>query len=305
MFKKIVKTIIAIILILIAIIIVGAILITPTIILYRISTIHSWFIVNVWHISEIETLKRNLRRAFPNKGNAEIKKIATKCVEGNMDFIIEYFKKTIYCEHQIKKHCKFTNLELLYEKFQNHKFILCYGGHMLNFELLISLPLHTKEYGMCQLYLGNTKQKGKIAKWIQQNREKYGAICIPTSSPIKTLLNLKNEMDLGKSSKKGYLFGTLADYDTLSDDIHVTTLFNKDFEVVTGSERIGRKFNMAFLYAHIRRTKRGFYEVEFKELNPTDLATNPYAYTDEFVRLLEANIKESPELWLQWSEPRF
>lgn len=74
MFKKIVKTIIAIILILIAIIIVGAILITPTIILYRISTIHSWFIVNVWRISEIETLKRNLRRAFPNKGNAEIKK---------------------------------------------------------------------------------------------------------------------------------------------------------------------------------------------------------------------------------------
>ena len=133
-----------------------------------------------------------------------------------MDFIIEYFKKTIYCEHQIKKHCKFTNLELLYEKFQNHKFILCYGGHMLNVELLISLPLHTKEYGMCQLYLGNTKQKGKIAKWIQQNREKYGAICIPTSSPIKTLFNLKNEMDLGKSSKKGYLFGTLADYDTLS-----------------------------------------------------------------------------------------
>lgn len=74
MFKKIVKTIIAIILILIAIIIVGAILITPTIILYRISTIHSWFIVNVWRISEIETLKRNLRRASPNKGNAEIKK---------------------------------------------------------------------------------------------------------------------------------------------------------------------------------------------------------------------------------------
>lgn len=176
---------------------------------------------------------------------------------------------------------------------------------MLNFELLISLPLHTKEYGMCQLYLGNTKQKWKIAKWIQRNREKYGAICIPTSSPIKTLFNLKNEMDLGKSSKKGYLFGTLADYDTLSDDIHVTTLFNKDFEVVTGSERIGRKFNMAFLYAHIRRPKRGYYEVEFKESNPTDLETNPCAYTDEFVRLLEANIKESPELWLQWSEPRF
>ena len=105
--------------------------------------------------------------------------------------------------------------------------------------------------------------------------------------------------------KKGYLFGTLADFDTLSNDMHVTTLFNKDFEVVTGSERIGRKFNMAFVYAHIRRPKRGYYEVEFKELNPTDLATNPYAYTDEFVRLLEANIKESPELWLQWSEPRF
>lgn len=158
MFKKIVKTIIAIILILIAIIIVGAILITPTIILYRISTIHSWFIVNVWHISEIETLKRNLRRTFPNKGNAEIKKIATKCVEGNMDFIIEYFKKTIYCEHQIKKHCKLTNLELLYEKFQNHKFILCYGGHMLNFEHLYLYHCTQKNMG-CVNYTWGTQNK--------------------------------------------------------------------------------------------------------------------------------------------------
>lgn len=46
MFKKIVKTIIAIILILIAIIIVGAILITPTIILYRIQNFNDTFMVH-------------------------------------------------------------------------------------------------------------------------------------------------------------------------------------------------------------------------------------------------------------------
>ena len=63
--------------------------------------------------------------------------------------------------------------------------------------------------------------------------------------------------------------------------------------------------NMAFVYAHMSRPKRGYYIVEFKEMNPIDKETNPYAYTDEFVRLLENNIREKPELWMQWGECRF
>ncbi len=67
-----------------------------------------------------------------------------------------------------------------------------------------------------------------------------------------------------------------------------------------------RKLNMGFCYAHIRRPKRGYYEVEIKEMHPqTDPDVDEYAYTDEFVRMFEQNVKESPELWMQWGGYRF
>ena len=37
---------------------------------------------------------------------------------------------------------------------------------------------------------------------------------------------------------------------------------------------------------------------------PKDINTNPYAYTDEFVRLLEQNIREQPDLWMLWGNKR-
>ena len=112
-------------------------------------------------------------------------------------------------------------------------------------------------------------------------------------------------MDAGKDMHKGYVFGTLADMDTTEDYPHTSSFFNHDLEMLTGSERIGRKFNMAFVYAHISRPRRGYYIIEFMEIVPPDIETNPFAYTDEYVRMLERNIREQPELWMQWGECRF
>ena len=61
---------------------------------------------------------------------------------------------------------------------------------------------------------------------------------------------------------------------------------------------------MIFVYAHISRISRGIYNIEFKQMSPKDINTNPYAYTDEFVRLLEQNIREQPDLWMLWGNKR-
>ena len=91
--------------------------------------------------------------------------------------------------------------------------------------------------------------------------------------------------------------------DTTEDYPHTSSFFDHELEMMTGSERIGRKMNMAFVYANISRLRRGYYSIEFEEITPPDVDTNPYAYTDEFVRLLENNIKKQPELWMQVLNP--
>ncbi len=220
---------------------------------------------------------------------------------GFCDYFIEFVKCDKWSDEIIKERCKFHNVKLLLEKFNNHRFVICYSGHLLNYEMTVSLPLHIPGYGMCHLYLAG--EQNRAMNWVLNVRSRYGAINIPTSSPLKSLVRLNESVADGES--KGYVFGTLADQDTSEKVPHTATFFGKQFEVLTGSERIGRKFDMVFVYANITRPKRGYYEVEFKEMTPKDVNTNPFAYTDEFVRMLEQNIRQQPELWMQWGACRF
>ena len=224
-----------------------------------------------------------------------------------LDFLFEMAKMTSFDEEKIKRHCVFKNLELLEQLAQKHQFILCFGGHMVNYEMLTSLPLHTTDVGMCHLYLASAEfANNKGVKWMLEQRSKYGAVNVPSNNPLRTILKLKKEMDEGTSPYKSYVFGSLSDLDPKRDDKHAVPFLDHMLEVKTGAEKLARKLNMGFCYAHIRRPKRGYYEVEIKEMHPqTDPDVDEYAYTDEFVRMFEQNVKESPELWMQWGGYRF
>lgn len=244
-----------------------------------------------------------MKRAFFEKTPREISVLCRKYYECIIDYLIEFVKRDKWSEARIKRRCVFRNVELLRQKFEKHRFVICYSGHMLNFEMTVSLPLSIPDYGMCHFYLSG--EHNKAMDWVLKSRSRFGAINIPTSSPLKTILRLNDSLINGTSDKKGYVLGTLAEQDTREKNPHEADFFEYKLEVMTGSERIGRQMDMAFVYAHFSRPKRGYYEVEFIEMAPADVGVNPYAYTDEFVRMLEQNIKEQPELWMQWGECRF
>ena len=171
---------------------------------------------------------------------------------------------------------------------------------------LIKSPYYSEQqYGMCHLYYAKRMKKNILIRLLMKIRSRYGAINVPSNSPLRMLVKLEKELNEGTSLKKGYVFGTLADMDTTEQYPHASSFCHRFLEVKTGSERIGRKMNMKFLFANITRPKRGYYEIEFIEMNPSDVDTNIFAYTDEFVRCLENNLKLQPELWLQWGSPRF
>lgn len=221
-----------------------------------------------------------------------------------IDCFVEMAKMTSFSHKKMLRHCKFKNVELLEELSAEHQFILCFGGHFVNFEMFTSLPLHLKDIGMCHLYLAAPPSKG-LDRMLKE-RGKYGAINVPTNNTIRILARLRDEMERGQSSYKSYVFGSLSDMDPKKDDHHAVPFLYHMLEVKTGAEKIARRFNMGYCYAHVSRPKRGYYEVEFQKMVPqTSPEEDEFAYTDEFVRMFERNILEKPELWMQWGAYRF
>ena len=274
----------------------------PFFILYGISSILAFILCLIPSVRKIPY--RNFFRVYYTLPKRKLRQMTYRYLRNFIDFFFEMAKMTSFSNKKIKRHCIFKNLELLDELSQKHQFILCFSGHMVNYEMFTSLPLHTKDIGMCHLYLSASKNKG--VEWMLRQRSKYGAINVPSNNPLRTILRLKKDMDEGISPYKCYVFGSLSDMDPKMDDKHAVPFLGYMLEVKTGAEKLARRLDMGFCYAHIRRPKRGFYEVELKEMHPQrNPEEDKYAYTDEFVRMFEQNVKESPEIWMQWGSYRF
>lgn len=276
---------------------------TPFVLLYIMSSILAFFI-SIFSKSRKIT-KRNFYRAFPTMSQWNIWKLVFRYYEAMVDYPLEMAKISRFSEGKMLRHCKFINTEVIRGALKEHDFILCMSGHLMNYEMLVSAPLTLKDVGMCHIYKG-VPQMNPLLSRILNIRSRYGAVNIPSTSPLRPLINLEENLRNRKSKYKGFILGSLSDMDPMWKANVAFPFLNHKLEVLTGAERIGRKMNMAFVYARVIRRRRGFYEVKFIPMHPqTEPDVDQYAYTREFVRQLDLNIREQPEIWLQWGTPRF
>ncbi len=72
--------------------------------------------------------------------------------------------------------------------------------------------------------------------------------------------------------------------------------------IFTGAERFSREFNLSVVFADVTRIKRGFYKTTFTEI--LDKKDSEYSITDQFIKLLESQIKRDPSQYF-WTHNRF
>ena len=244
----------------------------------------------------------NMASAFPEKDKDELRMIRKAYFKMACHFAVETASAISFSQEEMRKRMTYKNIDLLRKLLDEHKYVVCYSGHVANYEWMTGLPLEIPGYGMCNFYKSTSIENNLLADFIKRKRGRFGARLIPTSSPLREIVNYRDEIENKRNEDKGFVIGSLSDMYDDSDNAHIVKLFNWSFRPYTGTERIGRRLNAAFLYGKISCRNRGFYEMTFEQLQPEDSKTNPFAYTDDFFRHLERNIREHPELWMMWGE---
>ena len=250
-----------------------------------------------------KVVKRNLRRAFPEKNNKDISRITLRYYRNIIDFLFEFIKQNSFSNKKMLSHIHYENIELLREITKNKKMIICYSGHFVNFEWLVTLPLYDSNFEMGHLYLSD--ESDNMTEYVLKTRSRYGAVNIPSKSPLKYLMMVRQSIMEEKYPFQGFIYGTLADMDPMTENQYVSEIFGHKIEMFTGSEKIGVKYDMAFVYASMSRINRGEYSVRFEQIIPEYNVASSYPYTEKFVQMLEQNIRKQPDLWMYWAEPRF
>lgn len=276
---------------------------TPLALLYMVSSMVSILVYPLAERNVGKIAKRNLRRAFPGKSKTEINRITLRYYRNIIDFLFEFIKQNRFSNEEMLSHIHYENIELLREISKKKKMIICYSGHFVNFEWLVTLPLFDSNFEMGHLYTSD--ESDSMTEYVLKTRSRYGAVNIPSKSPLKYLLKVRHSIMEEKYPFQGFVYGTLADMDPMTENQYVSEIFDHKIEMFTGSEKIGVKYDMAFVYASMSRINRGEYSVRFEQIIPEYNVVSSYPYTEKFVQMLEQNIRKQPDLWMYWAEPRF
>ena len=129
-------------------------------------------------------------------------------------------------------------------------------------------------------------------------RSRYKNINIPKNDVLREFIKLRRD-------NRPTIIGFLADQTPSPANIHYWSNFlNQETPMLTGIERIARKFDATIMYADIIREKRGYYRVVYSEVTQTTKEYKEFEITEIYTPLMEKTILRAPEYWL-WTHKRW
>ena len=237
----------------------------------------------------------NLKNSFPEKTDKELKIIEKKFYRHLSDILIETFKSTHMTRANQKKRFTYSNLEIIDKLREEKRDIIAIMGHYNNWEWPTLLPYYLK-YKTIIIY--KPLQNKYFNRFINNHRSEHGIVLTPTSQVIREIINCRKN-DINTVS----VF--ISDQIPSKGDIkYWTTFLNQDTAVFTGAGKIASKYDMAVVFFHVQKVKRGYYNLNIELLFDHTEGLSEEVITEKHVRRLEEIIKEKPEYWI-WSHRRW
>jgi Kdo2-lipid IVA lauroyltransferase/acyltransferase len=236
----------------------------------------------------------NLRSAFPEKNDVEIGRIAAASYQNLCDVTLETIKAFTASVEEIRRRCPCLNPEVVNAYLDQGQTVLVTGSHYNNWELAcLSIPegLHG---AAVTVYKPLTNKV--VDAYYNQNRSRGGTL-LAAMDEVFALLRKR------RSEASAFLF--LSDQSPSSrKSAQWVDFLHQDSAFLPGVDVLARKFEYPVLHFHIRRLRRGFYELHYRELVPSPGEAAEGDITRAYAAVVEAEIRAQPENWL-WSHRRW
>lgn len=269
--------------------------ILPFWLFYRVSDL-VYFIVYYLVGYRKKTVTDNLELVFPEKSSHEIIEIRKKFYRHMCDMFLEMIKSISISEEELKKRFVFTNLEELRHIEKLDKSIILMCGHYASYEWLFALQLNNLKHKAFGIYK-KIRNPG-FDKLVNDIRRRFGAELIRNSTSTSRIT--QNE----KEGVRG-IYAMIADQSPKSPNYKFWTDFmGKKVPFYTGSERMAKELDMAVIYLHVEKIKRGRYKASLINIADSPSKTEDHQITLEYKQHLEKQIREKPEFYL-WTHKRW
>ena len=169
-------------------------------------------------------------------------------------------------------------------------------GHYGNGEWMATVAMWMEGGDFLVLY--KRLRDGVVDGMMRRVRGRFGAVPVERREALRVMARRLGE-------GRPFLAGFIADQSPNGHNLGFWMDFlGQDTAVLTGAERIARRYGLPVVSVRARRTRRGYYEVEFVEVcrDPRELEEGEV--TRRYTRMLEEEVRREPALWL-WSHRRW
>ncbi len=249
----------------------------------------------LYHIAgyRLKVVRHNLRLAFPEKSEDELKRIEKKFYRHLADLFVETVKFFTFGKKQVKKHLIVENPEHINNYFHQGQNIILSGAHLGNWEIG---PLASPLYFLHQFIILYKPLKNKyIDREIKRLRSKFGS----------KMLSIHLTARGFQYGDKPYCIVMIGDQNPSNPQKAIwVNFFGQPTATLHGIELYAKRYKLPVLFYDIRKVKRSVYKIRIETLIE-DPAQQPKGYiTFRYMQRVEQAIREKPHIWL-WSHRRW
>jgi len=242
-----------------------------------------------------KVITENLNYAFPKKTEKEIAQIRNKYYRNMCDLAIEAIKLYNMSETQLKKRLIIKGADVINNYYFKEESVIVFAFHYNNWEWCSYLQTQIEQLA---LMVHNPLRGNKpMERFLQHSRGQWGGECVPINQTARTAMKYIKEERLT-------LLWLAADQSAPANSKYWTLFLNREAPFFSGPVKLANKTNQPILFQHVKKLKRGKYEVDFSILIEEPGKVDPEDILLEYVRKMEQLIKEEPEYYL-WSHRRW
>lgn len=267
----------------------------PFPVLYAISDFLCFFVSKFYRT---KVVRENLRTAFPEKTEKELKEIEKKFYHQLCDNFIEDIKMLSMSKEEMMRRMTFSGLDEAKKRHDAGQSLhFLYLSHFGNWEWISSINYYTQPWCTSgQVY--HPLRNDEMDELFCHLRGQYGGVNIKMKETFRRILQLRKE-------GKNYVIGFISDQQPKWSSIHHFVPFlNHDTAVFIGAEHIARKVDAFMMYGRMSRPKRGYYHLEIIPMEDHPASVPENTLTDRYFQLLGEDIRKHPEMWL-WTHKRW
>ena len=231
----------------------------------------------------------NLRIAFPEKDDREIKKICYSNYYSFLYTLLEILSIDRLSPQKILSRVQFSNKDEIEKKIRNNEGAVMLTAHFGNWELvaiafgiLLNIELNV---------IAKPQRNPYVTKWLNDLRESFGNKVVPLGISIRQIYQILKERKP---------LGVVGDQRGPKEGLRVK-FFDRDTAVFQGSVELAAKTNTPIFAAIFVRGKDGVYRGEFIPLEYHDLQVDfeekVKILMQNYMNILERYVRLHPEQW--------